>query len=365
MENWIDAVSYYMTPKEHKGELIIAIWIIFLICLTIVAGHAISAKINDYKAAPVANIDSKIVPMKSEDNPYHTDVVFGTFINRISGLSMRDSKFDVDFYIWFSWNGSEVNPGEDLQIINGQISSKQLQADWHEGEKHYEQYQVLASITEPFEVVLFPFDSHNLTIEIEDSYNGIYELEYVPENNQNSSISPKIYIPGYSVKFLSPVAELHRYSTNFSSPWEDTIPSIYSKIIFGVGIIREGYGYYFKLFQSLFVAVAVAILGFFLKPDYAPRFVVGVGALFAAVANYYNILSMQPIVGYMTLADIINLIGILTIFLSLIQSSISVYMYDNLGKKELSRRFDKYSAIVFILCYVSINWWIVLIATHR
>jgi hypothetical protein len=142
------------------------------------------------------------------------------------------------------------------------------------------------------------------------------------------------------------------------------MPSIYSQIRFGIGLVRDGWGVYFRLFQGLFVAVAVAMLTFFLRPDYAPRFIVGVGALFAAVANYYNILSMQPIVSYVTLADIITLTGIVTILLSMIESSISFYIYDIKEKKELSRRFDKYSVIALVSCYISINWWIVWMAAH-
>jgi hypothetical protein len=239
-----------------------------------------------------------------------------------------------------------------------------MQAEWHEGDDHYEQYQVVASITKPFDVMLFPFDSHNLTIKIEDSLYSIYELRYVPEKTQNVRISSEINIPSYRIESIDPISEGHRYSTDFGSPWIDTIPEIYSQIVFGIRISRDGYGFYFKLFQSLFVAVAVAMLGFFLKPDYAPRFVVGVGALFAAVANYYNILSLQPIVGYVTLADSINLIGILTILLSLIQSTISFHIFDNQGKKEFARQFDVYSAITFIICYIFINWWIAATASH-
>lgn len=359
------AVCCIMAPKKHMDDLIIVIWIISLICTTLVASHAMSARINEYRASSDANDKSQIVHINPQDATFHTDVFFGTFVNRISRLSMKESNFDVDFYIWFNWKGNNVSPGEGLQIVNGQISLKQMQAEWHEGDNHYEQYHVIAGIIKPFDIMLFPFDNHNLTVEIEDSLNSIYELQYVPENTQNISISPEISgIHGYSIKYLYPVSKLHKYSTDFGSPWKDTIPSVYSRISFGIGIARDGYGIYFKLFQSLFVAVAAAMLGFFFRPNYAPRFIVGIGALFASVANYYNILSMQPIVGFVTLADSINLIGILSILLSLIQSSISLHMYDNLGKKKQSRRFDKYSVVTFIFCYIFINWWIFEIASH-
>jgi len=73
---------------------------------------------------------------------------------------------------------------------------------------------------------------------------------------------------------------------------------------------------------------------------------------------------MQPVVNYMTLADSISLIGIVVILLTMVESSISFYMYDNLGKKRLSKQFDIFSAITMVSCYIFINLWIVWIATH-
>ena len=353
-----------MALKKNADTLNIFIWIVFLICLTAFAGHALSSTINNYKIAQNANLYPNAVSVSRNDTPYRTDVLFGAFLSRISHLSMKDSTFDADFYIWFKWKGDNVTPGKNIQIINGQINSKQEQADWHEGDDNYEQYQISASITKPFDVALFPFDNHDLIIELEDSLSTIYWLQYVPEDKLDFNDSSEISVPGYKNKYLSPLIDIHRYETDFGSPWREEMPSTYSRIRFGIGLVRDGWGVYFRLFQGLFVAVGVAMLTFILKPDYAPRFVVGVGALFAAVANYYNLLSMQPVVNYMTLADSISLIGIVVILLTMVESSISFYMYDNLGKKRLSKQFDIFSAITMVSCYIFINLWIVWIATH-
>lgn len=354
-----------MTPKRNMDNLVLLIWIIFLICLTAVTCQAISSMIDYHRIAPSTNASSKIISVSDEDTPFRTDVLFGAFITRISRLSMKDSNFDADYYIWFKWKGDNVTPGEGIEIINGKTNSKVKQAEWKEGDDHYEQYQVSASITKPFDVTLFPFDSHNLIIEVEDSLSTIYWQQYVLENAQNMDVSSEINIPGYRSEYLRPVIVIHKYQTDFGSPWQEEMPSTYSQIRFGIALVRDGWGVYFKLFQALFVAIAVAMLSFFLRPDYAPRFVVGVGALFAAVANYYNILSMQPVVNYVTLADIITLTGIVTILLSMIESSISYYIYvDIKGRENLARRFDKYSAVAFVSCYIFINWWIVWKATY-
>jgi len=353
-----------MTQKRDIYPLVIPIWIIFLICLTAIASYAISSMFEHHEIASNDHTNLNLVPVSSNDTPLHTDVLFGAYITKISRLSMKESNFDVDFYVWFKWKGDDVAPGEGMEIINGEINSMELQAELHENDTNYEQYQISASIIQPFDVFLYPFDNHKLIIKIEDCISSIYWLQYIPENLQNTSCSEEIYIPGYKSKSLPTIVENHKYPTDFGSPWQEQMPSTYSQIRLGIGLVRDGWGFYFKLFQGLFVAVAVAMITFTLRPNFAPRFIVGVGALFAAVANYYNVLALQPAVNYLTLADTITFAGIVTIFLSMVGSSISYYLYSFKNNINLSRRFDKYSVITFIFCFIFINLWIGWFASH-
>lgn len=107
-------------------------------------------------------------------------------------------------------------------------------------------------------------------------------------------------------------------------------------------IDRGGLGLFTKMFQALFVSVAVALLTCFIKPIHVdPRFGLGVGGLFATVANAYFVGSLVPESNEFSLADIVNLLGIVTILLSLTQSTLSLHVYDALGQPALSRRFDR------------------------
>jgi hypothetical protein len=124
----------------------------------------------------------------------------------------------------------------------------------------------------------------------------------------------------------------------------------------GVWIHRQGSGFYLKMFVALFAAVGVAMIAFFIKPtDVDPRFGLGVGALGAVIVNTYVTSALVPDTGVMTLADIVNHVGIVTIFLSLLQSAISLYLYEKKGKKTLSRLFDRVSFFIFLPGYLVIN----------
>jgi hypothetical protein len=124
----------------------------------------------------------------------------------------------------------------------------------------------------------------------------------------------------------------------------------------GVWIHRQDWGFYLKMFVALFATVGVAMLAFFIKPtDVDPRFGLGVGALGAAIVNTYVTSSLVPDTGVMTLADIVNNVGIVTIFLFIMQSAISLYLYERKGKVALSRLFDRVSFVIFLAGYVLIN----------
>jgi hypothetical protein len=130
---------------------------------------------------------------------------------------------------------------------------------------------------------------------------------------------------------------------------------VVSQLRMGVLVLEQDWGFYFKMFAAMFAAVGVALTTFFLDPTYGSRFGIGVGALFAAVANTYVNSQLVPHTGVITLTDMVNLVGIMTIGLSILQSTISVILYDTKGKEALSRLFDRVSFAIFLVAYVLIN----------
>ena len=102
--------------------------------------------------------------------------------------------------------------------------------------------------------------------------------------------------------------------------------------------------------------MAIALIAFYIKPIHVdPRFGLGVGAVFAAIGNFIYIGPLLPRAGVIILADMINLIGLATIVLTLVQSTISLYIYDSMGRESLARFFDRVSFAIFLVSYTVIN----------
>jgi len=352
------------------ANLILVLWIAFLIILTAVSGYAMTANILQNKLESVASHEAQLSPNSLEHgqtvpegilpmggkNQEPVNVFTGIYVDRITELSFKESYWIVEFYVWFRWSGDSVQPGEHLQVIQGQIESKLKEAESVQGQNHYEEYRVLARITKHFDESRFPRHDHLLTIQIEATTNSSYQLRYEADVT-DSGTSNQVKVSGYEIYRTGTAVKLHTYDTTFGDPsvppnCEDT----YSQFTYGIWIARPDWGFYLKTFQGLFVAVLASMLAFLIRPSRAePRFTLGVGALFAAVANTYITQSYLPNTGIMTLTDMVNGLSMLTILVTLVQTTISLYLCEKRSKEKSTHLFDRVSLIVIFVGYVVIN----------
>ena len=325
-------------------------------------------------AAPESGLTEADIPAPAGAVPVHA----GIYVDRIVALSLPEVSWTVDFYLWFRWEGAaDLDPGASFQVIDGWIDSKELadsyssdspesSAENSAGGTHYQIYRVVATITKSFNVTRFPMDDHLLTINIESTAHKRDALVFVPDT-ASAGISSRVKVPGYAVGRTDAAALIekpHAYKTTRVDP---RLPagtrSVHSQLRCGIHLIREGWGYFFKMFEALYISVAIAMTIFFIKPsEFDPRVGLAVGALFAAVANAYVTSTLIPQSGAATLTDIVNGLGALTIFLTICHSTISLYVA-NLGEEELAIKFDRFIVVIFVVAYGYINWMLPSVAS--
>lgn len=355
--------------RHRLGLLLIALWTVVLVGVYAYIGTTALTAQSEARAKSIAGHVERMDPNSPEsglteaDNPAPASAVpvkAGIYVDRIVAMSLPDVSWTVDFYLWFSWNGSpDLNPGATFQVVDGWIDSKELAEEYHENDVHYQMFRVVATITKSFTVTRFPVDDHLVTINIESTALERNAMVFVADKD-SSGTSSRVKVPGYGVEKTKgpPIIEKpHAYKTTRGDP---RLPvgtkSIHSQLRYGIHLIREDWGYFWKMFQALYISVAIAMLVFFIKPtDVDPRFGLGVGALFAAVANSYVSSSLIPQSGVSTLTDMINGLGAFTILLTVCQSTISLYIYSILEEEDMSRIFDRTSFLVFSIGYTTIN----------
>lgn len=340
----------------------ISVFVLFLILVfSIVGGWAIyDQRVNKIKADirhktrldPVAVEPDLTAPQfEKVENIFVVEV--GAYVDRIINLSIKDTNWTVDFYLWFRWKGEPDFKPDEFQIVGGTIESQIKETDFTKDGETYRLYRVVAKISKVFDVSRFPCDEHVLTIDIEHPSSQRKQLVYKPD--LNSKISSRVKLSAYNVNEAGVIEKPHSYKSNLGDIRLSNIAT-YSQYRMGIKIHRTSWGYYFKMFEALYVAVIISMLAMFIKPtNVDPRFGLGVGGLFAAVANMYVTSSLIPDNGNMTLADVVSAIGIWTILLTIVQSVISLYILEHKQNEAFSRSLDRYCFFTFAGCYLLVN----------
>lgn len=357
-----------LSPKQERKWF--RYWILALGAMFIVAGGA--SVFFEWQSRREQNtrheqlldptaLDPGVTTPEKTSADKATQVHVGFYVERIPALSTKEASWTSVFDVWFRWEGENLKPADSFVIMEGTIESREKLAEFHDNGTHYERYRVEAKITKPFSVAQFPLDSHLLMIALENGDIIRDKMVFVPDR---SSVSSRVSVPGYVITGSKTIEKPHSYKTTRGDPRlpPDT-KSTYSQLRMGIGIDRGGWGLYFKMFQALYIAVIIAALACFIKPtDVDPRFGLGVGALFAAVANSYIVSSFVPDTGELALADVVNGLGILTILVTLIESTVSLYLYDRCGEPELSQRLDRVSFRIVVVGFIAANLALVIAA---
>ena len=224
----------------------------------------------------------------------------------------------------------------------------------------------ITEVAKTFHIHNFPLDRHLLVLAFEDGSGQREKLLFEPDV-VNSDISSRAAVHGYRLGALTAVEKPHSYKTTQGRPGlAPGTRSTFSQARFGLVIARDSWGPFVKMFHALFVAVAIALLPRFIRPtDLDPRFGLGVGALFAAVAHAYLIGALVPDTGEFSLADLVNLLGIVTILITLVESTVSLHLFDHCGQQDLSLSLDRTSFVVVSVGFVAAVALILLGASGR
>jgi hypothetical protein len=296
------------------------------------------------------------------------EVVTGAFVNKLQDISFRDSRYVIDFYIWFRWKPegalADYKPLESFELMNGRIDSKTSVVEKTIGDVKYASARISATISNEWELKSFPFDSHRLRIDIEDS-GLVAESMVFTADAQNSRLGDEIGMPGWSIGNFTQGVRTQTYKTNYG---DTSLPtdslSHYSRYSFGMGMQRASLGAAMKMLATVLAATLVSFLAFMIKPsDVDPRFGLGVGALFAVAASAFVVASAVPDSGVLTVADQMHMISMGFIFASLLQSAFCL-KWDEGGREALYKRADRWSMVVFPLAFLVWAGWIIVRATN-
>jgi hypothetical protein len=241
-----------------------------------------------------------------------TDVTVGAYVLNISDFNVGQGTFSADFYLWFSWQGnwsgssSATTPlPSDFELMNGAIAKETLiQSNQNlSGGYNYLIYRIQASMTDPVNLQNYPFDHHDLTIEIEDQDHDISALVYSAD--PESRIDPQVSLQSWQLSTSPADAYVinHFYNTTFGEPGQNYTET-YSRFIVSIPIQRPMISSTVETFIPILLIMIIAMISFLIKPtEFGARLGLNVTTLLTAVAFQIDLTSGIPQFGFLTLAD--------------------------------------------------------------
>jgi hypothetical protein len=227
---------------------------------------------------------------------------------------------------------NKIDPMKHFEVVEAKsvtICEQEERARPEKGDYH-QSFRCIAVIGHNWDIRSFPFDRHKIRVRIEDSADKAGTLIYVadPDSGREEIVIRDRKIADYSVS----VGE-HKWG------WGDAFSAY--QINFTLKP-QHPWGMFQKLFLSVFIALAVALLSFFVAADdINSRSGLLIGGLFAAIANQYVVSSSLPVAGTVTLVDTIHQLAYSAILLCLGLSLLS-YKCAEKDRVELSQRIDKW-----------------------
>jgi hypothetical protein len=286
------------------------------------------------------------------------EVSFGAFINDIYALDIKSGTAEVDVDLWVL-SDSQTDWLNRLEVKNGLIEERSAEVKKLINGKYYISERLKIKLTQDFNLSRFPVDTQRVSLFFQDSFLGRDDLVFVPDA-KNSRCSSELSIHGWNIGDLEIFEKPRVYKTNFGDTSLGSKKHEFSRIVVACPMERDGYGYFLKLFSTIFLAAFVAYLGFFINPeDLDPRFGLGIGGIFAVMASNFVLTAMLPETGEVTFIEATLFASIAMIFIYLAES-VWVLKLCKKGMHEKAKRIDNLSAlislIIYILSFVAIIW---------
>ncbi len=294
--------------------------------------------------------------VSAEEEPIEVHV--GAYAMTIQELDQQNSSFYADFYLWFRWEGKDLDPSATMEFVNNLERWGLTQTPVYEEPKllesgeYTQQYHVQGKFFSALQLGDYPLDSHRLSIEMEDSQGTADKLVYLPDTEQSGRDSG-LKIPGWAITGDDIVVSTHTYTTKFGEAEgeQDT----YSRASFGIEIERPKNFFVWKLMLPLLIVVLIALSILVVHPSMIEvRLGAPATALLALVFLQQAYTGTLPETGNLVLLDKIYVLSYgLVVALMLVTILTSHWTREgDVGATERAIRLDRVAEVVLFVAFV-------------
>ena len=340
------------------------------VLLAALAPTALSAQDAPEEAAIEVEAESEIEVEEPEierslpegDLPTPRPVSVGMYVFHVPELDLSTNSYLVDFYLWFRWQGDDIDPSTTFEFMNlvggwdlmeitvytddeGAPAIEDLGGGWRYQVFHYQ-----GRFGHAFDIRAYPFDSQELVIMLEDTDMVIDDMVYVVDDG-SLTLHPGLTIPGWDIEGVDAEVIEQDYPTNFGDTRRAPGADRYSRFRYAVRVSRPVLGYAATTLLPIAIVMLITMVMFLIESKYFEgRLGLGITSLISAVALQLTAAGDLPANGYLVLLDHVYNLSYAVIFLSLAESVISVRIYDK-GETERARRLDLFTMLAMLVLF--------------
>jgi hypothetical protein len=262
--------------------------------------------------------------------------------------------------LWLKYKNQDFDFSKYLEVPMAKSVDKSFYTiDTLEDGRIYMLMKLQCVMKDFWKIENFPFDRQKLRFSIENSQYDTSALVFA-EDTVGEHYS-KWVTSGWNIveDSFQIITNIKNYETAFGDPTLVKPQSEFSVFRVNIGIERDSWWLFLKLFIGMYLSFFLSFLCFFIHTDNIDsRFNLSVGSLFAVIGNKYVIDSALPESTSFTLVDTLHGITLFFVFAIVACSAYSLFLVKS-NKLEETKRFDKAAAWILFAFYLALNFWFV------
>lgn len=216
----------------------------------------------------------------------------GFLLETIEEFDIKKGAFTAHFYL--SMTSDKPMPKVDLRTTNGKLDEKSTLADL----PTFKMWKMTGEFHIKPDLHAYPFDTQELTIELEDDSNG-QDVMRLSTDVDHTFLDTDFSVPGWETAFIRARILNHYYPDRFEN--DDLY---YSKYKFTLGVRRFATSAVFTVFVPALVIVMISLSGlWFPRDELEVRSNATTPMLAAAVLFHFALMQELPATAYLSRAD--------------------------------------------------------------
>jgi len=287
-------------------------------------------------------------------------VSVGIYINSIHDIDFKEKQYTLNVWLWLKYKKQEFDFSKYLEIpMAKEVDKSFYTVDTLADGRIYMLMKLQCIMKDSWKIQNFPFDRQKLRFSIENSQYDSDDLIFT-EDTVGKHYS-KWITSGWEVipDSFKIVTGIKKYETAFGDPTLSKPHSEFSVYRVLIGIERDSWWLFLKLFVGMYISFLLAFLCFFIHKDSVEsRFHICVGALFAVIGNKYVVDFSLPESTSFTLVDSLHGLTLCFVFAAAACSVYTLWLLKT-DRKEQTKKFDKRAAAVLLFIYLVLNAWFI------